>query len=250
MADLRCSDHVHEASRRLRARAESIFGLVFYTPEARLGAHSLDRVQWYMAGRSAPLGPVTAAVANAVFGTFNPGLVHAGLDGVWAILSPEEIIAYRLVSAEAAMARFGPPDGGDLARAITLLSRATDAAEVAGHPLYAGLAALPLPDSAPGRLWRMCDFVREHRSDAHVNAWRSFGFDAVEICVLNELWRELAAGSVAVTDMAWTKADCEAATEHLTEEGLAAAGRITERGRAVREDIERTTSAQQASVVT
>lgn len=246
----RCTDAVHEISRRLRSRAEAIFGAVFYTPEARAGALGLTPVQWYMAGRIAALGPMPAEVAIAVFGTFNPTLVHDGLDGVWDRVTPAEVLGARALSATRALAGTVPADGPELGRAITLLTRAIDTAETAGAPLYAALASLRRPEDPVSLLWRLCDMVREHRSDAHVSAWRSFGFAPVDICVLNDVWRGGPAGATAHNDMAWTVADVDAALVRLTDQGLATArGTITDAGRDIRDSIERATSGQQASMV-
>jgi hypothetical protein len=250
VGDDRNTARVHEVSRRLRSRCEAIFGLVFYTPEAAAGTLRLNRVQWYMAGRSAPLGPVTAEVAVAVFGTFNPRLVHAGLNGVWSLVTPDEVIAQRGDSVVAVLSGVVPAGGLELERAIALLSRALDSAEVAGHPLFAALSVLPPPPSPVARLWRLCDMVREHRSDAHVNAWRAFGLDPVEINVLNELWRDVPLGSIACGDMDWDRSDIEAGIDRLVQQGLALDGAITPAGRRRREEVERATSAQQASLVT
>jgi hypothetical protein len=249
VAERQGTDHVHEVTRRLRSRCEAIYGVVFYTPEATVGAHGLDPVQWYMAGRCAPLGAVSAAVATAVLGTFNPRLVSSGLDDVWSLVTPSDMASLKLESAVAVLGGVLPAGGGELARATALLSRALDAAEVAGHPLFAGLSALPRPSRPAARFWRLCDLVREHRSDAHVNAWRSFGFDPVEINMLNELWRQVTPGSIARELMGWSHADMDAGMDRLVRRDLVAGGEITSTGREVREEVERVTSAQQASLV-
>ena len=82
-----------------------------------------------------------------------------------------------------------------------------------------------------------------------MNAWRSYGFDPVEINVLNELWREEAPGSIACALMGWGGADVDAGMDRLVRQGLVAGGEITSTGREVREEVERVTSAQQASLV-
>ncbi len=249
MADRRGTDHVHEVSRRLRSRCEAIYGLVFYTPEATAGAHGLNTVQWYMAGRCAPLGAVSVPVATAVLGTFNPSLVSAGLADVWSLINPEDMAALKLESAVPLLGGVLPAGGTELARATELLSDALESAEVSGHPLFAGLASLPRPSLPPARLWRLCDMVRKHRSDAHVSAWRSYGFDPIEINVINELWRQEAPVSIARVLMGWGVADMDAATDRLIRQGLVADGEISPTGRQIREEIERATSAQQASLV-
>jgi hypothetical protein len=243
------SDRVHQVSRRLRSRCEAIFGILFYIPETVGLNGELSPVQWYMAGRIAPLGKLEAEPAAAILGSFNPLFVHAGLDGVWSIISPEQVIARRLASVMPSLSRIVDGEDPGLARAVAVLDRAVRLAETAGHPLFAGLAAVPAPEDLTGRLWRLCELVREHRGDAHVSAWRSFGLDPVEVNVLNELWRAVPAGSIACANMGWDTGEVLAATTRLQEAGLVSAGQLTPAGLRIREDIELATSRQQSSLV-
>ena len=244
IADLQ---RTHEVSRRLRSRCEAIYGAMFAAPEYQ-GAHGLDTAQWYMAGRAAPLGAVSAEVACAVFGTFNPRLVHAGIDGVWSIVTPDRMVSLKLDSVRPVLAGT-IPEGKDLEQAITILDAALDAAPFAGAPLFAALAVLPVPTTPREHLWRLCDMVREHRSDAHTSAWRTAGLDPVEVNVLNELWREVPIGTISHTLMSWCPADTDAAMQRLAAAGLSAGDAITPAGAALRDDIEQRTSAQQAAIV-
>lgn len=222
---------------------------MWLTEEWTHGGHGLTRVQWYMAGRAAPLGRVNAEVTAAVLGTFDLGQVRAGMDGVWSILSPEDVATLKVSTAVRVMEALIPTAGPDLERALHLLDRALGAAETSGHPLYAGLRVLPCPDQPAARLFRLCDQMREHRSDAHVNAWRSYGFDALGINVLNELWREVPIGSITCVNMGFSPDQLRPALDALQNRGLAEDSRITPAGRDVREAIERATGAQQSSIV-
>lgn len=236
-------------SRRLRSRCEAIFGAMWLTDEWARGGHGLNRVQWYMAGRASPLGRVGAEVAAAVLGSFDLGLVRTGMDGVWSIISPEDVARLKVTTAVAVMERLIPSSGPDLDRALQLLDRALGAAETSGHPLYTGLRLMACPDRPAARLFRLCDQMREHRSDAHVSAWRSHGFDALGINVLNELWREVPLGSITCVNMGFSREQLQVGLELLRERGLADGTRITPAGREVREAIERATGAQQSSIV-
>ena len=238
---------VHEVSRRLRSRCEAIYGVMFNAPEYQ-GAYGMDTVQWYMAGRAAPLGDVQAEVACAVFGTFNPERVHAGLDGVWSRVPPERMVDLKLKSVGPGLAE-AVPAGAELDEAIFILSAALSRSPLAGAPLYAALSSLPVPLAPREHLWRLCDMVREHRSDAHTSAWRSAGLDPVEVNVLNELWREAAPGSISRTLMGWEAADTEAAQQRLEANGLAFGTAITPAGTRLREEIELSTSRQQSAIV-
>lgn len=238
---------VHEVSRKLRSRCEAIYGAMFVAPEYR-GAHGLDTVQWYMAGRIAPLGEVSAEIACAVLGTFNPRRVHAGIDDVWSIVTAEEMISLKLDSVAPVLDRAIPTDVG-VARAIALLGGALDATPLAGAPLFAALSVLPVPASDRLRLWRLCDMVREHRSDAHTNAWRATGLDPCEVNVLNEAWRDVPVGRISHDLMGWRTADTDVALEQLGAAGLVTNCVITAAGRELRESIERQTSVQQGQIV-
>ncbi len=234
-------------SRRLRSRCEAIYGVMFTAPEYQ-GAHGLDTAQWYMAGRVAPLGAVSAEVACAVLGTFDPRLVHAGLDGVWERLSTDAMVSLKLDSVRPGLAA-AVAEGPELAEAIALLSDALGAAPFAGAPLFAALSVLAVPPTPREHLWRLCDMVREHRSDAHTGAWRAAGLDPVEVNVLNELWRAVPIGAVSCRLMGWDRTDVDAAIARLEDGGLASNGAITPAGTELREEIEMATSAQQAAIV-
>ncbi|HUZ44684.1 MAG TPA: hypothetical protein VMU63_09800 [Acidimicrobiales bacterium] len=220
---------------------------MFNAPEYQ-GAYGMDTVQWYMAGRAAPLGAVSAEVACAVFGTFNPVRVHAGLDGVWSRIPPDRMVELKLKSVGPGLAE-AVPTGPELDDAITILSGALAQAPLAGAPLFAALAGLPLPPGPREHLWRLCDMVREHRSDAHTGAWRAAGLDPVEVNVLNELWRGAAPGSISRALMGWEASDIAAATRRLEAGGVASGGSITPAGTSLREEIEMNTSVQQSAIV-
>ena len=250
LGEVRGRDDVHEVTRRLRSRAEAIYGAVFLAPEYRDGDLGLDQIQWYMAGRIAVLGPVAAPVATALFGSFAPGRVRAGLDGVWSRVDPDAVIEARVASAVRILRGFEwVQQEQEVGDAIELLTRGLGAAEVAGHPLFAALWARARPDDPAARLWLLCEMVREHRSAAHVAAWRAAGLDPVEVNVLNELWRGVPQGSIAHVDMGWSANDIDAARDRLVAHGLADADGITAAGRLERDEIERATSTQQASIV-
>ena len=220
---------------------------MFVAPEYR-GAHGLNTVQWYMAGRIAPLGEVSADLACAVLGTFNPRRVHAGIDGVWSIVSARQMVSLKLDSVEPVLAK-AIHDSAAVDRAVELLGAALRAAPLAGAPLFAALSVLRPPATGRLRLWRLCDMMREHRSDAHTSAWRSAGLDPCEINVLNEAWRNVPIGEISHVLMDWDAADTDAALERLQAVGLIDGRTISPAGIELRESIELQTSVQQGEIV-
>jgi hypothetical protein len=188
-------------------------------------------------------------VATALFGTFDPRRVRAGLDGVWSITTPEAALAAWRASAVRMLHTQHWSAAPEIAVAIDLLERGIAAAEVAGHPLFAALLHRPRANDPVAHLWQLCELVREHRSAAHVNTWRAAGLDPAAVTVLDELWRDLPLGSIAHVDMGWGRGDIDDALARLVDAGLADGDRITPRGREVRDGIERATGLQHSSIV-
>jgi hypothetical protein len=242
---------VSEVSRRLRARADVILGVVWYTPEAREGYPGLDCAPSVasLAARAACLGRVRGAAVAAIFATIEPATVARSIDEAWEVADPERFCEVRLEASVAALRSVIGEDAPGLGRALELLRRGLDGASKEGHPMFMALQALPWPGTPLGDLWRACDMVREHRGDSHVNAWVSMGLHPVEMNVMSELWRGVPLGSVTMMQMAWTRRDVDVALARLAERDLVADHELTDEGRRLREEIEHATDAQERSLV-
>jgi hypothetical protein len=136
----------------------------------------------YFAGRSAPLGRVPAEVVDALFYSFGPGEVARHLPKVWDTVTPEEAYAARERGCVAALRRIlgDLADSEQLARAADLLTEVATSAPVQGHPIYAALRSLPVPEEPLARLWHAADLLREHRGDGHVAALVTEGIGSTE----------------------------------------------------------------------
>jgi hypothetical protein len=242
-------DRAHELSLRLFGAADFVLAVVFLSPEAGRPPLGLTPPEFYVGSRAAPLGAVPGAVAAAVFGAIRPAAVIAGADAVWARCTPEQLLDARLDMARTVLVRVLGPEPDRIDDAVAVLERVASAGPIEGHPLYAGLLALPTPDDALGRLWRACDMIREHRGDSHVNAWRAAGLDGAEINVLTELWRGKKVGSEASVVNGWTEGDVRAALDRLRTAGLATETSLTTAGTELRERVEQATSAQERRLV-
>jgi DNA-binding MarR family transcriptional regulator len=240
-----------EISRRLRARADVILGVVWYTPEARDGYPGLacDPATASLASRAACLGPVKGAAVAAIFATIEPNTVARAIDRAWSIADPETFCIARLEASVRALESVIGTDAPGLDRAIALLKKGVAGASKEGHPMFTALQALPWPGTQLGDLWRACDMVREHRGDSHVNAWVAMGLHPVEINVMSELWRKVPLGSVTMMQMGWTRQDVDAAMTNLAERGLVVDHELTDEGRRLREEIEQATDAQERTLV-
>jgi hypothetical protein len=140
----------------------------------------------YFAARSAPLGRVPAEVVDAIFYNFAPGEVAACIPSVWAIATPEDVLAVHRAGCVAALRRVlgDLADTPAIARAADLAIRAATTAPIGGRALYAGLRSLPVPDEPLARLWHAATLLREHRGDGHNAALVANGIDGQEAHVL------------------------------------------------------------------
>jgi hypothetical protein len=240
-----------EISRKLRARADAILGVVWFMPEATSGFTELglSTAASTLGSRAACMGRVSGEVAAAAFGAINPAAVIPAIEEAWTKTDPDTLLAARLDAATRHLAAIIGEQPAGVERAVELLRRAVEAARFVGHPVYAGLRSLDWPGFPVGDLWRACDMVREHRGDSHVNAWNAAGFDPVEINVLSERWRGLPAGSITTGQMAWSRADEAAAVDRLRARGLLDDDGLTGEGTSAREAIETATDAQERELV-
>jgi hypothetical protein len=129
----------------------------------------LDGFRFYFLGRGGVLGNVEPAVVVAAFGYFSPAVVEVMWDSARQIMEPREAARSYLACAD----RFGTSHLGGL----DMLDGFNDAAETivgsvdrSALPLFAGVAAEPLPDDAAARAYRNVCTLRELRGSVHLLA--------------------------------------------------------------------------------
>lgn len=262
-------------ARTLRNLIEPIAGSVYFAPEvqwkfAELGlpttpaadgasaweTHEAGAAAYgpqYFCSRSACMGLLSGDAVAAIFGFFEPSVVRKAIRQGWSITTPEEVLQARLTGVEEALQRMWGTsedliDAERLNRAADLLLSAIEGAVMASHPIAAGLAALPLPASNVGRLWRAADIVREHRGDSHNNAWASCGLDPIQINLLTEMVRGMPSRS-HVRTRAWSEDQIDEALDGLRERGLVQGNQITREGQDIREQVEKATDLQESGIV-
>lgn len=129
----------------------------------------LDGFRFYFLGRGGVLGDVDPAVVVAAFGYFSPGVVEVIWDSAKQIMVPREAARAYLACAD----RFGTAhlsglDGLDeFNEAAETLVGSVDRSAL---PLFAGIAAEPLPDDAAARAYRNVCNLRELRGSVHLLA--------------------------------------------------------------------------------
>ena len=129
----------------------------------------LDGFRFYFLGRGGVLGDVDPAVISAAFGYFSPSVIEVIWDSAKQIMEPREAARAYLACAD----RFGTAHLGGLDG----LDGFNDAAESivasvdrAALPLFAGVAAEPLPDDPAARAYRNVCILRELRGSVHLLA--------------------------------------------------------------------------------
>ncbi len=240
-----------EAARSLAGALEPVTGQVYFAPECHdayqalgfdgssgtFGGVARPDGPAYFCSRGSILGQVPGEVIASAFGVFNPRVVVPAVAHGWSLTDAATICAARTEGATAQLVRIlgRSPGGIDVAR--PLLERAVEPLRPEGKPLFSGLLSLGLPGDPVGDIWRLGDMLREYRGDAHVAAWTTAGFDAVEIGLLTEPFWGLPMRTYVRT-RGWTEEDLDAAEERLATRDLVAAGALTVEGRAQREAVE------------
>jgi len=126
-----------QTARRMWTLFESVHAVTYFAAEGRAAFEAAGiRGFWrgYFAGRSEPLGRVSAAPVAASFYTFAPAMVSRALPAVWDMVTPEWTSAAGRLAGRGLLGE----DGKATADGVALracIGRATDAA-----------AARPWPD--------------------------------------------------------------------------------------------------------
>lgn len=229
---------------RANRAIDPLHSLVYFVPEAkdeftRIGLRG-ERLS-YFASRSAPMGPVPAAVTVATFYNFNPELVARHIPRAWTLAAPEDVLAARLVVADRALRRLLGDDvagGPEVAELLDLTREATAGLRPEGRPLYAAHAELPWPDAPHLALWHAITLLREYRGDGHVAALLAAGLTGVEALVTHTLTGRGFTVAAAQATRGWSEDEWAAAEAALRERGLADGDGLTADGERVRAELE------------
>ncbi|MEU5637518.1 hypothetical protein ACIA8I_40190 [Streptomyces rishiriensis] len=236
------------AGRRCHSPLNSLHATHYFSPDLgrELGALGITHPRAVnFAARAAALGPVGAGAVTATFFNYHHELVARHVPAVWSIADPADVLAARLRAVDATLRRLLGEEAvasAEMAEAARLASRAAEACGRGARPLYSAHADLPVPDEPHLAYWHAATLLREHRGDGHLAVLTSAGLDGLEATVTHtSTGRGMAPKWVLVT-RGWTEDDWNAAADRLRERGLLDGdGELTERGVALREDIEQET---------
>lgn len=215
-----------QVARRMWTLFEPVHVVTYFSAEARSafeGAGLRGFWRGYFAGRSAPLGRVSAAPVTASFFTFAPAMVGRALPAVWELISPDEALGVRQAGAVAALRRLLAD--ADVSIAAGLMAAAVADLDCPGRVLAAANATLALPDEPVARIWHCATLLREHRGDGHFATLVAADIDGCESLALqaaNGISRELVQPLRGWTDQEWDAAIARlAARGLLTSDGAA-----------------------------
>ncbi len=229
--------------RRLKDLVDPIHGVAYSSDEPTEALMALGlRNYWdgYFAGRAAPLGQAPPEVVHAVFYNFAPGEVARHIPRVWKTVTPEAALAAREQGNVAALRRIlgDVADSAGLARAADLATKAATSGPTEGRILYAGLRALPVPETPLAKLWHAATLLREYRGDGHNAALVAAGIGGTEAHVLQALFDGMPAEKFGRVSHL-PPAQLAAVVDGMRARGLVdESGWLTDAGRQTREWIE------------
>jgi hypothetical protein len=129
----------------------------------------IDGFRFYFLGRGGVLGDVEPAVIVSAFGYFSPGVVETVWSSATQIMAPRDAArAYLACADHLGMQQL---DGLDVLESFNDAAETlVDAVDRASLPLFAGIAAEPLPDHPAARAYRNICILRELRGSVHLLA--------------------------------------------------------------------------------
>ncbi len=232
-------------ARRLRDALEPIAMVHVHSDEAReqYATLGLERFAGYVLGRAGTLGLPPAKLVVATFGVFEPEMLTGVYEGALTTATVPDVLAAKQAGAVRCLHRVLGEAGRDVEEVVLVLRAGVEQAPLLGKPLFAGLSSLDWPGDAWGRLWHAANLLREFRGDAHLASLLAHGIGALESNILTEAYVGIPVPDYTRT-RSWSEADIAAARDDLVDRVLLTPdGRLTERGAALRRDIEDATEA-------
>lgn len=236
------------AGRHCHSTLNSLHATHYFSPDLgrELGALGVTHPRAVnFAVRAAALGPVGAGAVTATFYNYRHALVARHVPAVWETATPGQVLAARARAVDTTLRRQLGPDAvasPEMAEAARLALRAAEACSRSARPLYAAHADLPVPEEPHLAYWHAATLLREHRGDGHLAVLMAAGLDGLEAMVTHAATGKGMSPQWVCDTRGWSREDWDAASERLRERGLLDGnGELTERGGALRQEIERET---------
>ncbi|NMO90198.1 SCO6745 family protein [Actinomycetospora sp. TBRC 11914] len=232
-------------ARRLRDALEPVAMVHVHSAEAReqYEALGLERFAGYVLGRAGTLGLPPTTLVVAAFGVFEPDTLGAVYESALTTATVPDVLAAKQAGAVRCLHRVLGEPARDVEEVVTALRAGLERAPLLGKPLFAGLSALDWPGDAWGRLWHAANLLREFRGDVHLAALLAHGIGALESNLLTEAHVGIPVPRYTRT-RSWSEEAIAAARDDLVDRVLLTPeGTLTERGAALRHDVEDATDA-------
>jgi hypothetical protein len=233
------------AGRRCATVLNSLHATHYFSPDLgrELGTIGVtDPRAVNFAVRAAAFGPVGAGAVTAAFYNYKHELVARYVPAVWETATPGQVLAARTRAVDATLRRLLGEEAlasAEMAEAARLALRAAEACSRAARPLYSAHADLPVPEKPHLAYWHAATLLREHRGDGHLAALMSAGLDGLEAMVTHTATGKGMAPKWVCATRGWSRDEWDAATDRLRGRGLLeSSGDLTERGVALRREIE------------
>jgi hypothetical protein len=227
-------------SRRIARSVQTTIGWIFWDPGAvaRYEALGLPGPLGYIAARCAPLAPAGPDAVIASFGSISPAGIRWAFDLVAERGTTFEAVwAARDEAVLAGLEEHAPAILAPLADTGPALWEVVDALPTVGRVLMAAHLRMPRPSDPVLSGWHAVNCIREWRGDTHWALVAAAGLSGQEASVLHNAWLDYEDGWLP-TSRGATPDDIAAAWASLSARGLAADGRVTPEGIALRQRIE------------
>ncbi|MET7650020.1 MULTISPECIES: hypothetical protein [unclassified Streptomyces] len=236
------------AGRRCHHPLNSLHATHYFSPDLgqELGSLGITHPKAVnFAVRAAALGPVGAGAVTATFYNYKHDLVARHVPAIWSVATPADVLVARTRAVDATLRRLLGDEAvtsAEMTEAARLALRAAEACGRGARPLYSAHADLPVPEEPHLAYWHGATLLREHRGDGHVAVLMSAGLDGLEAMVTHTATGKGMTPKWVAATRGWTQDDWNAATARLRDRGLLDdVGELTERGVALRADIEEET---------
>lgn len=228
------------ATARRNARSvQTTIGWIFWDPQAiaNYEALGLPAPVGYIAARAAPLAAAGPEAVVAAFGSISPAAIRFTFELVERKTTFNDVWTARDDAVVAGLHRYAPAIVEPLAAIGPKLWPVVEQLPAVGRVFFAAHLDMPRPDDALLSGWHAINCLREWRGDTHWALVAAADLTGIEASILHNAWLNY--------EPDWLPRSRGSNPEELTrgwqlleEKGLAADGRVTDDGLALRQGIE------------
>ncbi|RIK10929.1 MAG: hypothetical protein DCC49_01595 [Acidobacteria bacterium] len=241
------SDLIPRACERVARSVQTMIGWIFWDPGAlqRYAELGVAGPLGYFGSRGAPLAPAGNEAVVAAFYTINPVFVRLGLNMVRDNSTFDKMWDARNQAVIEGLTTYLDNETlKDIALLDADLWRAVEACEASGRPLFAACTEMERPTDPLLSAWHALNCLREWRGDTHMALLATAELGPVEASLLHSAWVKYPDDWIAKSRQ-WDERAITLGFESLRSRDLAEpdADRVSERGIALREAMEKKTNA-------